>query len=208
MKRNLSLTILSVFLCSGLPVRAVAVENKKSFVEWCQQQETVPINTRRTIDALLAKANTQDCEQANSKLQNLTVLQLQKSQIVDLQPLAGFVNLTELNLSDNQIEDLRPLSGLANLLDLNVAANQISNLKPLAGLSHLTELTLSVNRISNVQPLAELSNLTLLMLSDNPIHNVAPLAKLKKLSLLAIGSDVDVRPLKASIAGRLIIFRL
>jgi internalin A len=75
----------------------------KSFAGWCQQKESVPADTRQTIDVLLKKAGTKDCQKADTKLRNLTSLNLDNNQIIDVKPLAGLTNLTDLWLERNQI---------------------------------------------------------------------------------------------------------
>ncbi|MBV6624092.1 MAG: hypothetical protein KI793_14330 [Rivularia sp. (in: Bacteria)] len=44
----------------------------KTFIEYCQQKSTLPEATKHTVEVLLKKAGTQDCQQANRKLKSLT----------------------------------------------------------------------------------------------------------------------------------------
>jgi internalin A len=53
----------------------------KSFATWCRQRKSVPAATRHTIDILLKKAGTKDCQLADSKLKNLIFLDLRLNQI-------------------------------------------------------------------------------------------------------------------------------
>ena len=55
--------------------------NIKSFTEWCQQKSTLPKATKHTVEVLLEKAGTQNCQQANRKLTSLTELKLVQKQI-------------------------------------------------------------------------------------------------------------------------------
>jgi internalin A len=158
----------------------------KTFAQWCQQRNSVPAATKLTIDRLLKKAGTKNCELADSKLNSLTELDLSGGGISDLKPLSGLTKLTGLYLSDNKISDLKPLSGLTNLTYLGLYKNKISDLQPLSGLTKLTQLELDLNKISNVKPLAGLSQLKVLSLQDNQISDPKPLYNLSKLSSVCL----------------------
>jgi internalin A len=138
----------------------------KSFTAWCEQKESLPTETKKTIDVLLEKAETTDCQEADFKLSNLTILDLSNSEISDLQPLTGLKNLEGIMLNENKIIDLKPLEELGNLQLLDLSNNQISDLKPLTTLSHLELLLLNSNKISDIQPLAKITNLYGVTFSD------------------------------------------
>jgi internalin A len=163
------------FLAIGLTLLAQATlvstasARSKSFAQWCQQKSSVPAATRHTIDVLLKQAGTKNCQQADSKLRSLTDLNLNRSQISDVKPLAGLTNLIQLFLYGNQISDVKPLAGLTNLTYLLLESNQITDIKPLAGLTNLNVLHLESNQITDINPLAGLSNLKHLYLQSNPI---------------------------------------
>jgi Leucine-rich repeat (LRR) protein len=146
-----------------------AQSKTKSFAQWCQEKDTLPVATVRTIDILLKQAKTQNCKSADSILGKLTELNIREGKISDLRPIAGFKNLTSLNLDDNQIVDLAPLSNLTKLTTLSLSINKIVNVSPLANLSNLKNLSLLGNQISDVKSLAKLKKLTWLQLSENPI---------------------------------------
>ena len=128
-----------LFLCSILTLnytKAIANQplqqnNFKTFIEYCQQKSTLPQETKDTVEVLLEKAGTQDCQQANRTLSSLTELRLLTKQISDLKPLSGFTNLTNLDLWGNKISDVKPLANLTDLTSLNIGGNQISDVKPL-----------------------------------------------------------------------------
>jgi internalin A len=156
--------------------------NNKSFMQWCQTKHSVPVETRKTINILLEKARSNNCQIANSKLMKLTELNLGANQISDVRPLASLTNLTNLYLGENRISDVRPLASLTNLTDLSLYRNRISDIKPLASLTQLTYLSLTENRISDVKLLASLINLTYLSLGENKISDVKPLNSLTNLT--------------------------
>ena len=121
-----SLVVFSVatILASAASVRAQEVTPSiQSFEQWCQQKDTLPAGTKKTVEVLLQKAGTEDCKAADLQLNSLTELSLNSNQISDVQPLASLTNLTLLRLSGNQISDVQPLSSLTNLTILDLSEN-------------------------------------------------------------------------------------
>ena len=53
----------------------------KSFVKLCQNRDSIDKDTRHTIDVLLQKAETQNCQLADSLLRSLTELNLSEKDI-------------------------------------------------------------------------------------------------------------------------------
>ena len=122
---------------------------------------------------------------------NLTYLDLWKSSVSDISPVAGLTKLTHLGFAaNNAISDVSALVGLTNLTALWVNGNSISDISPLAGLTKLTRLGLSSNSISGISALAGLTNLTLLKLDNNSISDLSPLVANTG---LGSGDTVDVR---------------
>ncbi|MEG4855838.1 CHAT domain-containing protein [Microcoleus sp. K1-B1] len=169
----------------------------ESFADFCTNKENLTPEARHTVEVLLSKAKTQECDRAQKTLTNLTELSLIRNQIVDIKPLSKLTNLRELNLSTNQITDVQPLSGLTNLRFLTLTSNQISDVKPLSGLTNLTLLYLADNQIVNIKPLSKLTNLRRLNLSVNQITDVQPLSGLTNLRSLVLKFNQisDVKPL-------------
>jgi internalin A len=112
--------VLPVIAAQSQPVKT------KSFTEWCQSRMSVAFETRKTINLLLKRAETNDCQIANSKLRKLTSLNLKANEISDIKPLASLTKLTDLDLSINKISDIKPLASLTNLTGLDLKANQIT----------------------------------------------------------------------------------
>ena len=104
MHKVLALVSGAICLCSASIVAAApSAQIPQSFAQWCIQKKSVPADTRYTIDVLLKQAGTNNCQQADAKLRNLTSLYLYFDQIVDVKPLAGLSNLTNLWLERNQL---------------------------------------------------------------------------------------------------------
>jgi internalin A len=148
----------------------------QSFAQWCAQKKTVPAATKHTIEVLLKKAGTNNCQLADRQLSSLKSLDVNRLDISDVKPLASLTNLTSLEFSGNQevrdgisipLIDLTPLASLKNLKKLDLSSNAIVDLKPISGLTQLTNLDLSSNKILDLEPLAALTNLSKLDLHSN-----------------------------------------
>jgi internalin A len=135
----------------------------------------------------LKEAGTNNCQQADVKLNKWTDMILTNKKISDLRPLAGFTNLTQLWLDRNQITDLRPLANLSKMNILHLDRNQIIDLSPLADLHEMVQLHLANNKIVDVTPLATIGNLGgarlqiigyWIDLENNQIIDASPLAGL------------------------------
>ena len=132
-----------------------------------------------------------------ANLEKLREITIWDSKLNDLTPLAGLIQLEYLAISHNEISDLTPLTGLTKLVNLGLSVNQISDITPLAGLTKLVSLGLSVNQISDITPLAGLTQLGSLSIGVNQISDITPLAGLTQLDSLAInGNQIsDITPL-------------
>jgi internalin A len=91
------------YLPEVIVVAASPPQKPKSFAQWCQQKKSVPAETRHTIDVLLKEAGTKNCQKADTKLRNLTALNLYSNQIINVKPLAALTNLNDLRIESNQI---------------------------------------------------------------------------------------------------------
>ncbi|MEG4206540.1 leucine-rich repeat domain-containing protein [Microcoleus sp. Pol7_A1] len=146
--------------------------NLSSFAEWCKHKDSLSEEAIYTVEVLLNKAGTSDCNEADRILSNLTELNLDWNEITDFTPLSALTNLTYLNLSSNQITDITGLSALTNLTYLNLSANQITDITGLSALTNLTHLNLSANQITDITGLSALTNLTYLNLENNQITDL------------------------------------
>jgi Leucine-rich repeat (LRR) protein len=124
-----------------------------------------------------------------SGLNNLYFLSLNSNQIVDLNPLSSLLNLEVLYLYDNQIADLSPLSGIVSLIELYLDGNLISDLSPLSSLENLYALGLSYNLIEIINPISSLINLRILYSGSNQISNLSSLSSLINLEELGLNEN-------------------
>ncbi len=193
-------TLAFFLFVSSFPVQAASLQEiatPKTFADWCLNKANLSVQTKRTVDALLLEAETEDCNQADKRLSTRTSLFLRDSKITDLRPLSTLTSLTELSLENNQIADLKPLSTLSNLTLLYLSNNQIADIRPLSTLSNLTVLYLHNNQIVDLRPLSTLTNLTNLYLHNNQIADLRPLSTLNNLTKLYLENNeiTDLRPL-------------
>ena len=153
LQKSIALTCCAILALSGNGLSAKAAEtqpgnSRQTFAEWCRQKADLSPEAKRTVEVLLQKAETTECEAANLKLSSLTELDLDDNQISDIKPLESLTNLTQLDLDANQISDIKPLESLTNLTLLFLENNQISDIKPLESLTKLTDLYLNGNPIA------------------------------------------------------------
>ncbi|MEG4287624.1 leucine-rich repeat domain-containing protein [Microcoleus sp. C2C3] len=158
--------------------------NLSSFAEWCKHKDSLSESAIYTVEVLLNKAGTSDCNEADRILSNLTELNLNWNKITDITPLSALTNLTYLNLNYNQITDITGLSALTNLTYLSLSANPITDITGLSALTNLTYLDLSANQITDITGLSALTNLTDLNLFGNQITDITGLSALTNLTYL------------------------
>ncbi len=159
-----------------------------TFTHWCNQAspKSEAYKTARSIAAACI------IEPAS-----ITNFNLEKKQIKDLSPFAGFKNLNVLNLGDNEIFHL-PTGIFDKFTELKILIlqnNKITTI-PLGSLDNLTKLSwlwLMDNQISDL-PLGvfdKLENLDWLSLYNNKIKHLPEglLAKLKSLESIEISNN-------------------
>lgn len=166
MKSSLAFSAISALILISLqtPQAEAVPTNKQSFEQWCLQKDTLPAESRKTVELLLDQAGTQRCKLADLRLNKLAQLFLTNNEITDITPIASLTNLTYLDLKQNQLSDLKPLKSLTNLSVLSIEGNQISDIAPLGDLTKLKGLFMSGNSIKDLQPLEGLTNLTVIVL--------------------------------------------
>lgn len=166
---------------NGSKAQQVNTDTFKSFKDWCESKDSLNEGIRHTIDLLLLKVKTSDCEFASKELSSYRSLYLDKSGISNLLPLSSLTNLTRLNLTKNQIVDIKPLEKLTKITELGISDNRISDISPLRNMKDLTTLSAKRNQISDVRPLQTLIKLQYLFLDGNKITDIMPLRSLKNL---------------------------
>ena len=163
--------------------------NLSSFAEWCKHKDSLSEEAIYTVEVLLNKAGTSDCNEADRILSNLTELNLNYKEITDITPLSALTNLTSLNLYCNHITDITRLSALTNLSKLELSENQITDITGVSALVNLTYLNLYDNQITDITGVSALANLTYLNLYDNQITDITGLSGLTNLTYLALSDN-------------------
>ena len=163
--------------------------NLSSFAEWCKHKDSLSEEAIYTVEMLLNKAGTSDCNEADRILSNLTELNLNYKEITDITPLSALTNLTSLNLYCNHITDITRLSALTNLSKLELSENQITDITGVSALANLTYLNLYDNQITDITGVLGLTNLTYLALSDNQIIDITGLSGLTNLTRLSLENN-------------------
>ena len=92
------------------------------------------------------RSSTSSLSRASRACQSLG---LQRTQVVDLEPLKGLTSLQLLGLEGTQVVDLEPLQGLTSLQRLRLWRTQVVDLEPLKGLTSLQLLGLEGTQVSD-----------------------------------------------------------
>ncbi|MCH8031447.1 MAG: leucine-rich repeat domain-containing protein [Bacteroidetes bacterium] len=67
--------------------------------------------------------------------------------------------MQQLDLEGTQVSNLEPIKGLTSLLRLNLQGTQVSDLEPIKGLTNLTKLILKSTQVSDLEPIKSLTRL-------------------------------------------------
>ncbi len=143
MKYSLTFGILSIataLISVHVPPAKAVPNNPQSFEQWCLQKDSLPVETKKTVELLLKKLDTKDCQLADSKINSLSELTLDSFSFGDIKP---FAEMEEFDVHYNAISDIKPLASLPKLIKLNISGNQSTDIKPLAGLTNLTKLDIA-----------------------------------------------------------------
>ena len=90
--KSIALTCCVLLALSGNGVSAKAAEvrsgnMRRTFADWCRQKASLSPEAKHTVEVLLQKAETTECDAANQKLSILTELALNNNEISDIKPL-------------------------------------------------------------------------------------------------------------------------
>jgi internalin A len=122
-------SVLIALALSGNGSSALAAETRsgyKTFADWCREKAALSQETKHTVEVLLKKAGTTECDAADRKLSSLRGFDLRFSQISDIKPLESLTNLTVFGLNNNPLSDLKPLESLMKLTELSLSGTPIA----------------------------------------------------------------------------------
>ena len=170
--------------------------NKKVLEVICRQSKEARVNS---LD--LKKTRISELGPL-AHLTTLKSLHLGGTQVSDLGPLANLTGLESLHLWGTQVSDIGPLANLTGLESLYLGGTQVSELGPLAHLTTLKSLHLGGTQVSDIGPLANLTGLELFDLEGVQVSELGPLAHLTTLKSLNLGGTQvsDIGPL-ANLTG-------
>ena len=156
----------------------------KSFEDWCNQKNSLPPETQKSINYLLEAAGTSSCSLADAALKQRTEILTSSptpSDISDLRPFSSLTNLRKLSLFSHKITDLTPIANLQNLETLVIHSNSLTDLTPISKLNNLTDLGLIGRNITDIRPLSTLTQLQKFTLWYSSIQNIEALQNLTQL---------------------------
>jgi DDE superfamily endonuclease len=95
--------------CNSIPTKDSASSTRspttpQSFAQWCEQKKAVPAATKHTIEVLLQKAGTNDCQLADRKLSSLKTLDINAITTLIEAVGAKVINLSPYSPDFNPIE--------------------------------------------------------------------------------------------------------
>lgn len=109
-------------------------------------------------------------------LDRVTILDLSRTLVSDLRPIAGMVGISSLLLSGTQVSDLGPIKGILGMKSLFLSGTPVSDLGPIKGMVGMTILYLSRTPVSDLRPIAGLVGMTRLDLSRTLVSDLGPIA--------------------------------
>jgi Leucine-rich repeat (LRR) protein len=173
---------LQIFRMSSVPAATTL-----SFLGACRDLRSVDVSNCRKLVSLEGLAGNND----------LAVLNVAETGVVDLKPLAGLTGLEHLDIHRTKIADLSPLRGARKLNRLDAGSTLVSDLGPLANLTNLEQLGLEQTPVSDLRPLKKLTALRSLGLERTNVVDLAPVAGLPSLETLVLEKTEvrDLRPL-------------
>ena len=138
-----------------------------------------------SVSAVASAQNvdTRNCQAYGDWASNLRILNLNKRDLANIDPVRHFGSLKELYLYDNRIQDMSPIVNLGNLETVSLATNLITNVPRLQS-RNLKSLNLNENRIVNVSSLSDLQSLEGIYLQANLIEDATPLRDLNRINSL------------------------
>lgn len=143
---------------------------------------------------------------AGSQITDLTALRslarvrtidLSRTLVRDLRPLAGLPSLERLELADTPVTDLGSLRKLLHLRNLGLNGTNVRDLTPLYGLRKLWSLSAKRTKVESIAGKPSWPRLAWLELEDTPLRDISGLSGLPSLSsaYLARTRIADLTPL-------------
>lgn len=168
-----------------MPVARLIGKEKAHAVDyWRARLSRLPISTEKPLKKRLTGRDD-----------GLLFLDLSRTQVTDLSPLAG-APLVSLDVSGIKgLKDISAVRGM-RLTRLVLSGTSIADLSPLGGMTSLEQLMMSSTQVSDLSPLRGLK-LKKLDLTSCPVHDLSPLRGVPLEEILLRATHVtDISPLK------------
>lgn len=120
------------------------------------------------------------------KCKSLMALDISKTDIVDLAPLAGLDRLVVLQADDTAVSDLRPIAGHHLLKGLGLNGTKVVDLAGIENLKNLHGLSLGRTKVADLSAISELRNLEYLVIYSTNVADLNVLAALARLERLVL----------------------
>ncbi len=112
-----------------------------------------------------------------SQLTNLTTLKSSDNPAMDLTTLSSS-SLKYLDIDNSQVANLDFLYNVPNLETLSASGNNIDDITSIQGASGLRNITLNNNKIEDITPIANMKNAYMVALNANNISDITPVCGL------------------------------
>ena len=157
---------------------------------WAESEAVLPASgsaAQRTLRTLDLADSPEITSIEFIRGQSLEVVDIRRTKVSDLSPLAGMKTLKVLRIANCPIVDFSPLKGLA-LTELRIGNTKFSDLSLLDGMP-LALLTIDATAVTDVAPLAQMTSLRMLCIPRNA-KNIPALRKLPQLSFLSYSFNI------------------
>ena len=152
--------VLLTVACVGLALfgqKAYRANEQQKAVAWVREMGGYAFSTQRNESGFfLNDGDPRDPKWLVQLLgvdyfQEVFVVSLSNTQVVDLAPISKLTRLQGLELNNTPVSDLTPLASLKNLWQLLLHGTQVRDVTPLASLKNLEVLNLSDTLVSEEQ---------------------------------------------------------
>ncbi len=114
-------------------------------------------------------------------VEDINTLSLSNKNIVSIEGIQNLLGLQKLDLWKSEVDDISPLAALENLVYLRISKTNVVDISPLEDLISLEELYLQETDIEDISVLANLESLMYLYLEKTKVKDITPLENLKNL---------------------------
>jgi hypothetical protein len=153
------------------------------------------LDTSYTERVVVVDLNHSDVDDVNflSEFTNLRELRLAGTNVDNIDTISNLRKLEVLSLQATRIDDLCPLVELSRLNWLNLADTPVADISVLRGspcLTRLDSLYLNNTNVSDIAALSLATNLTYLQLDDTQVRDISPLFRLQNLATVHLPATV------------------